>query len=256
MWLLAQGQTKGVVIKMKKYKAVLFDLDGTLLPMDQNSFMKSYFGELCRVVVPTGYISADKLVEAIWFGTKAMVKNDGSRLNVKTFWDSFAEYTGLDEEKCKEIEGMCDGFYTREFHRARAACGENPLAIEAVRLAHIDGRRVVLASNPVFPAVGQESRLSWVGLAASDFDMITAYENQRYCKPNPKYYLDICERIGVSPAESIMIGNDEREDAWAATEAGLDCFLVTDCLIPSDSYTFDGMRGSFDDMIKKLEELR
>ena len=29
-------------------KAVLFDLDGTLLPMDQDIFVKSYFGLLAK----------------------------------------------------------------------------------------------------------------------------------------------------------------------------------------------------------------
>ena len=28
--------------------AILFDLDGTLLPMDQDLFMKYYFGELAK----------------------------------------------------------------------------------------------------------------------------------------------------------------------------------------------------------------
>ncbi|MBR2460683.1 MAG: HAD family hydrolase [Clostridia bacterium] len=241
---------------MKEIKAVFFDLDGTLLPMDQGRFMKCYFGELCKVVVPTGYITAEKLVEAIWFGTKAMVKNDGSRPNDRVFWDNFALCTSLDSEKCAEIEGMCDSFYTDTFNLAKAVCGDNPLAIEAVKAARGDGRRrVVLASNPVFPGVGQESRLGWVGLKASDFDFITAYENQKYCKPNPKYYLDICEVIGVLPSECIMIGNDEREDAKAASEAGIDCFLVTDCLIPCEGYSYPGKRGNFTDMLKMLNEL-
>ena len=33
--------------------AVLFDLDGTLLPMDQNAFIHTYFGALARKVAPT-----------------------------------------------------------------------------------------------------------------------------------------------------------------------------------------------------------
>ena len=238
-----------------KIKAVLFDMDGTLLPMDQDAFTKMYFGELCKVVVPTGYITPEKLVEAIWYGTKCMVKNDGSALNVDVFWKNFIDCTGIDVEKVEIIRGMCDGFYTKEFHLAKSVCGFNPLAARAVELAMMNGRKVVLASNPVFPLVGQMSRMSWAGVSDFKFDLITGYENQRFCKPNPKYYLDICREIGVLPEECLMIGNDEREDAKAASEAGLNCFLVTDCLIPCKDWHWNGPRGSLQHAVNLLESL-
>ena len=34
---------------------VLFDLDGTLLPMDQEVFVKDYFGRIAAKVAPAGY---------------------------------------------------------------------------------------------------------------------------------------------------------------------------------------------------------
>ena len=33
-------------------KAILFDLDGTLLPMDQDTFIKAYFGLLAKKLAP------------------------------------------------------------------------------------------------------------------------------------------------------------------------------------------------------------
>ncbi len=238
----------------KNYKAVLFDLDGTLLPMDQGTFTKKYFGELCKILAPTGLLTPEKTVDAIWYGTKCMVKNDGSQPNVEVFWENFSEFTSIKGEALDSVRSMCDGFYTNEFHRAKAVCGENPLARTAVELARGNGTRsVVLASNPVFPKVGQVSRLSWVGLNESDFDMITAYENQCFCKPNPAYYLAICSTLGVSPEECLMVGNDEREDAKAASEAGLDCFLVTDCLLPCADFHWDGNRGTFAEMLDYLQ---
>ena len=44
-------------------KAVLFDLDGTLLPMDEEKFTKGYFGMLCQKLAPFGYDS-EELVNA------------------------------------------------------------------------------------------------------------------------------------------------------------------------------------------------
>ena len=190
----------------KNYKAILFDLDGTLLPMDQNEFTKKYFAELSKKLAPMGIIAPEKVPESIWYGTKCMVKNDGTQTNTEIFWENFSSYTAISGDELEGIRNTCDSFYTTEFHRARVTCRENPLARTAVELASCDGsRKVVLASNPVFPMVGQLSRLSWVGLTENDFSLITAYENQRFCKPNPKYYLDICRTLELNPDECLMM---------------------------------------------------
>ena len=55
---------------------VLFDLDGTLLPMDTDTFIKTYFGGLAKKMAPHGY-DGEKLIGAIWSGTKAMIVNTG-----------------------------------------------------------------------------------------------------------------------------------------------------------------------------------
>ena len=52
-------------------KAVFFDLDGTLLPLDEESFTKIYFSLLCKRMYPLGY-NPEKLIDVIWKGTKAM----------------------------------------------------------------------------------------------------------------------------------------------------------------------------------------
>ena len=61
-------------------KNVLFDLDGTLLPMDMEAFTNGYFGLLTQKMAPRGY-DPKRLIDAVWAGTAAMVKNDGSRTN-------------------------------------------------------------------------------------------------------------------------------------------------------------------------------
>lgn len=42
---------------------ILFDLDGTLLPMDQEVFTKAYFQRLAAKLAPYGY-EAGKLIDA------------------------------------------------------------------------------------------------------------------------------------------------------------------------------------------------
>ena len=61
-----------------RYKAILFDLDGTLLPMDMEVFTNGYFKELYKTVnLPQ--IPIQSFVDAIWKGTYSMMKNDGSK---------------------------------------------------------------------------------------------------------------------------------------------------------------------------------
>lgn len=234
-----------------RYKAVFFDLDGTLLPMDNEVFTKGYFKELAKKLSPLG-LAPDALIAAVWAGTKAMVKNDGARQNVELFWETFAQVTAKD---VTSFRAQSDDFYVNEFHNARAYTSENPRAAEAIGAAHAAAEIVVLASNPLFPLTGQCSRLSWVGLEKSDFDYITAYESECFCKPNPAYYTALCEKLGVRPAECLMVGNDEREDMYAATLAGLDGFYVTDCAIPCEEHPWNGKHGSFAELIAFLKTL-
>ena len=83
-------------------KAVLFDLDGTLLPMDQDLFVKSYFKGLAAKLASHGYES-QKLLKVIWDGTGAMIKNDGSCRNEEIFWKIFLGAYGEKAEKRKRF---------------------------------------------------------------------------------------------------------------------------------------------------------
>lgn len=234
-----------------RYSAILFDMDGTLLPMDTEAFIKLYFGGLAKAVAPLG-MGSDTLVSAVWAGTKAMVKNDGRCTNAEIFWQHFAAITGADPEAFRPV---CDAFYTTGFHAARQATGENPLAVHAVRAARQKADKVILATNPLFPMVGQQTRMGWMGLTTEDFDLVTSYETDSFCKPNPQYYHDICRRMGVDPAHCLMIGNDDREDMHAATAAGMTTYLVTDCRIPDAQHPWQGPQGSFADMLHMLQSL-
>ena len=74
-------------------KAILFDLDGTLLPMQQESFVKAYFSLLAKKVSSYGYVG-DTLIKAIWKGIENMVSNNGIYTNEEVFWNTFKEIYG------------------------------------------------------------------------------------------------------------------------------------------------------------------
>ncbi|MGN0656115.1 MAG: HAD family hydrolase [Ruminiclostridium sp.] len=214
-----------------KTTTILFDLDGTLLPMDNDEFTKGYFKLLVKKLAPYGY-EPQKLIDGVWAGTGAMVKNNGGQTNEQAFWAKFAEVLG---DKVYADKPLFDEFYRTDFQNAKAFCGYNPKAPAAVHTLKEKGFSVVLATNPIFPSIATESRIKWAGLEPEDFLIYTTYENIGYCKPNPEYYREIARRLGVSAEQCLMVGNDAAEDMEAAKKAGMRVFLLTDCLINKEN---------------------
>ncbi len=229
---------------------VLFDLDGTLLPMDQEKFVAAYFGLLAQKAAPRGY-EREALIRAVWAGTAAMVKNDGAQTNEQVFW---ADFAGRFSRPVAQDIPLFDEFYRKEFHRARSACGFQPAAGGLIRRLHAAGKKLILASNPIFPRAAQEARLQWAGVDPALFSHFTSYENSHYCKPNPAYYAEIAEVCGLDPANCLMVGNDAEEDG-AARAAGFPVYLITDCLINPRSLPLDFPHGSFSEFIDDISAL-
>lgn len=233
------------------YKAILFDMDGTLLPMDQDAFLHGYFKLLYKKLARFG-LDSHAFGQNMLAGVAAMAKNDGTQTNEARFWDIFCHLTGQSREV---LNAECLPFYQNEFHQAKQFTSENPLAKEAVQTARQKAEYVILATNPMFPMVGQETRMGWVCLKPEDFDLVTAYEDECFCKPNPMYFTSICQRLNLRPEECLMIGNDEKEDMYAATQAGLHCWLITDCRIPCAAHPWNGPMGTFAETLEMLKQL-
>ena len=237
------------MLKKTMIKIILFDLDGTLLPMQQDDFTTAYFNGLSKKLAPYGY-EPKRLVGGVWQGTKAMVKNDGTQTNEQVFWNEFASLFG---DKVYEDIDRFNEFYATDFDKLKSYCGYNEQANNTIRALKEKGYTLVIASNPVFPMTAQKKRMSWAGVNPDDFALITSYENSHYCKPNPQYYKEIAERLGVKPSDCLMVGNDTTEDA-AAKLMGMDFFLLTDCLLNKESKDISKFRrGSFVQLLNYIE---
>lgn len=235
-----------------KITTILFDLDGTLLPMNNDEFTKGYFKLLAEALAPHGY-EPKQLVEAIWAGTAAMVKNDGTQSNETVFWKKFSEIYG---EKALADKPLFDEFYKNGFENAKAFCGCNPKAAAAVRKLKEAGYRVVLATNPIFPGEATEIRIRWAGFSPEEFELYTSYENIGFCKPNPEYYRELARRSNAAPEECVMVGNDVTED-MIAQSVGMKVFLLTDCLINKERKDISVFpRGSFEQLLNYIENLK
>lgn len=203
---------------------ILFDLDGTLLPMDQHVF-EGYLTRMARFAAPDG-ITAEEALALIYRGWRAMVANDGSARNETVFLRCLEQ--ALPKKSGALAEGMLL-YYRSAFQEARTLTCPSPLARQAVEAARSGGRDVYLATNPVFPQVATHARIRWAGLEPEDFRDISSYENSSFCKPNVEYYREFLRRNRLSPKECLMVGNDVRED-MAIRALGVPVWLVTDCL--------------------------
>ena len=231
-------------------KAIFFDLDGTLLPMDQELFVKTYLKYLAVKMAPLGYES-EKFMKAMWNGVGAMIKNDGTVTNEKRFWDVFC---GVFGEKALDDLPYFDEFYRTDFEKAKVTCGFNKKAKETIDILKSRGYRVILATNPLFPSVATENRIRWAGLEPDDFELFTTYENSNFCKPNIKYYEQILEKTGLKAQECIMVGNDVDDD-MVVKEMGMGVFLLPACLINNSNKDISEYpNGDFDDLLKFISE--
>ena len=232
-------------------KVVLFDLDATLLPMDQDAFVTAYFETLTKKLVSCGY-DRKVAMDAVWNGVVDMMKDDGQRTNEEAFWNRFESIYGKISQKDLLV---FDEFYDNDFDSIRELCGFDPSASKVVRELKNKGYRVVLATNPVFPFVATKKRIEWAGLSACDFEYITTYENSTYSKPHVNYYTEILKAIGADASECLMVGNDTRDD-MVAESLGMKVFLATKCLINKENKDISVYpRGDLEDLVEFIKTI-
>ena len=232
-------------------KAILFDLDGTLLQMDQESFIKKYLSGLADKLAPFGY-EKDALKKGIWHGMGAMVKNDGSSSNEEAFWRAFTEVFG---EKAERDIPIFEDFYDKDFDKVSEVAEKNTAAPYAVSEIKKMGYRVALATNPVFPKIATKKRTEWAGLSTDDFELFTTYENSRFCKPNLNYYKDVTAELGVKAEECLMVGNDVDED-MICEQLGMKVFLIDKYMINKSGKDISQYaHGNFYDLVEYVRSL-
>lgn len=203
-------------------KAVLFDLDNTLLPMNEEEFIKVYFSLVCKKLAPLGF-EPKKLVKTIWGGTYQMISNDGKCSNSKVFWTYFENVYGINKE---DYEPIFDDFYKNEFKKTRVTCRDNPYSRDIIKILKDKGLKIILISNPIYPKQAYVTRMAFAGFKEEDFDYIATYDNSSYSKPNPKFIEEVLVKNNLKKDEVIVIGNSFENDIEPAQKLGIKTYLV------------------------------
>ena len=237
---------------MSKITTILFDLDGTLIRMDQDEFIRLYLVSILDKVGRLGYDTA-LVHKALEEAVVATLRNDGAVSNEDRFWQVFDEISG---GLSSTIRAEIDSYYENEFSSViEATCEAYPRVGEVLEAVKEKGLRPILATNPLFPMVATHARIRLGGMSPEDFEYITAYENSSFCKPNPAYFTELLTKLGISPEECVMIGNDTRDD-FSALPLGIPVFVLTECLINKHGVDLnDYPHGGFDELLEYINGL-
>ena len=203
-------------------RAVLFDLDDTLLENNMDSFLRTYFGLLAPHVAAS--VPPERFMPALLAATRAMVEHtDLTLTNEQTFIADFFPRVGRTAD---EMMPLFDDFYATRFGQLRSQVRRLPEARTVVQAAFDAGCDVVIATNPLFPETAIRQRMEWAGVADFPYALVTSYEVMHTSKPHRRYYAEIVERIGRKPAECVMVGDDWVNDIVPSRRAGLQAYWV------------------------------
>lgn len=227
----------------------LFDLDGTLVPLDLDDFLKKYFSLLTTEFAKL--IDEELFVKYLMQATKEMINNNGIKTNQEVFIESFFRLTTLEDQT--GIMKKFDDFYRNKFPILKGGINIDDKACRLIKGLKETGFNLILATNAVFPREAIVERLNWVNLDEDDFDYITCYEDMHYCKPNLDFFREILEKMKLNPDRCIMIGNDLQEDIIAG-ELGIETYLITDYLIDRKTADIEpDWQGNFVELLAHFE---
>lgn len=236
---------------MNKFNTVLFDLDGTLLPINGEAFEAIYFKGLSSYFLDK--YEPKEFIKLIWNATKAMVLDTSSKTNEEAFMDALQ---ALVNEDITWMQERFNQFYLNEFDQIKIAVTPNPSIQEAVKLLKEKGYRLIIATNPMFPKIAIDKRIEWTGCDRNDFEYVTSFEKNHYCKPQLKFYEEVLSDLNLDASQCLMVGNDINED-MIVSKLNMSTYLITnhviqDTIIP-DSVNYSGNYDDFYQFVKDLE---
>ena len=219
----------------KTIKAVLIDLDGTLLDTvpDLADAANAMLAELGRLTLP-----ADTIRDFVGKGIPNLVGRCLGYRGESGAPDAVAALAVF-----KHHYAAVNGRKTRIY----------PGVLEGLRAMRGAGLKTACVTNKA--AAFTEQLLAATGLAAL-LDMTVSGDTLAEKKPHPLPFLHICERFGIAPAEALVIG-DSRNDVAGARAAGCPVFCVPYGYSEGEDVRdlgADAIVGTLEEAVRRLQE--
>ncbi len=214
----------------QQIKAILFDLDGTLIRVQMSEFIPRYLKGLAAYCVDQA--KTEIFIRTLLQSIRDLIhtEGDGLQTNEERVCHWMEEKLALPRAILQE---SLLRFKQNGIDGLQSMVHPIPLAQQIVRECRLKEIPLVLATNPVFPKFMIQARLSWAGLKEDDFCYLTSYENSSYCKPQAGYFSEVVNRLGVAAESCLMVGNDTSHDL-AAVAIGMQTYLVDTWLVERD----------------------
>lgn len=203
-------------------EAVLFDIDNTLILFEENAFFRAYMTRLTPKFLDI--FTAEQFQQRLIGATRALLDNRGRITNSEYYLNHFSREM---EHLRPEFWTRFNHFYDTEFNQLCTMVKAVSAAQDVLRAIHENGLKLIAASNPLWPLSVQTIRLAWAGVETLPYSFITHIENSSFCKPQPEFYLEVCDKIKLKPEQCLMVGNDPLNDMIAG-KTGMKTYLTSD----------------------------
>lgn len=183
-------------------RLVLFDLDGTLIDAVPQLYkaVNGALQELALPLVTLAQVSA-------WIG-------NGADMLLRRAWGRSATPPAWPDALAQRLRQAFDRHYHAGLDKDFSLF---PGVITTLRQLRAAGLAMAVVTNKPHPFVAP--LLQQAGLADC-FDLVLGGDVLPQRKPDPAPLLHVCQQLGFSPAQSLMVG-DSRNDILAAQAAGM-----------------------------------
>ena len=206
-------------------KAILLDLDNTLLKNPDHTFALTYLSiaeaffrerwgiqDVAQLFVQSikamsnhrDMHTSNTMLRATLLANKTQHPLEKVNADLSTFYESMFPDLRPCVEPIPGVRAVVDDFINRDY-------------------------AVVIATNPLYPAIAIQQKLIWAGLSPNldDYAFVTTADNMHYVKPDPAYYAEILARIGIEPDETVMVGDSTRNDLHPAQQLNIHTYHIT-----------------------------
>lgn len=225
-------------------RAVLFDLDDTLLENNGDLFFEAYLDALARHV--ESWIPRAKLLDAAMVAGAAMVAaHHPERTNEQVLLEALPSTLGVDPVR---FEAQFRRFEQGDFRGLGPPWRAHPWVPDLVRTVVDRGIAVVVATSPIYPLPVIEERMRRAGVRDLPWSLVTSWDRMHSTKPSPSYFEEIARLLGLAPDQCVMVGDDFFQDI-VARRIGMHTYFVGQPLPGLDT----GPGGSLREIIEWLE---